>query len=115
IDGLLGAGGMGEVYLATDLALQRTVALKVLAPTLAADRDVVARFEREARAASSIDHPAVARIYHFGRSGCRPYYAMEHVDGHSLATLLRVGRIPGQRCVQWLREAAEGREAASAD
>ena len=63
IASLLGAGGMGEVYRARDTRLGRDVAIKVLSPRIAADRDAVLRFEREARALATLNHPNIAAIY----------------------------------------------------
>ena len=84
----LGAGGMGEVYLAQDPRLDRTVALKILPPDLAADPDRLQRFNREAKAASALSHPNVAIIYDVGESSGIPFIAMEHVEGHTLAATI---------------------------
>ena len=87
---LLGAGGMGEVYLARDPRLDRTVALKILPGELAADVDRMQRFTREAKAASALNHPNVATIYDVGESDGISFIAMEHVEGETLLT--RIGR-----------------------
>ena len=87
---LLGAGGMGEVYLARDPRLDRTVALKILPGDLAVDPDRMLRFEREAKAASALNHPNVATIYDVGESDGIHFIVMEHVEGETIAA--RIGR-----------------------
>ena len=84
----LGAGGMGEVYRARDSRLGRIVAVKVLRPDLAADPDRIERFEREARAASALNHPNIVTIYDVGVEGGMSYIAMEWVDGSALRDLV---------------------------
>jgi eukaryotic-like serine/threonine-protein kinase len=92
---LLGAGGMGEVYLARDADLSRMVAVKVLPPEVTADPSRVARFEQEARAASALNHPNVCVIYALGRTDDgRRYIAMEYVEGETLRVRLERGRVP---------------------
>jgi serine/threonine-protein kinase len=83
---LLGAGGMGEVYLAEDRRLERTVALKILSAELASDPGRMRRFIREAKAASSLKHPNVATIHEIGESKGVHFIAMEYVEGHTLAS-----------------------------
>ena len=87
---LLGAGGMGAVYLARDPRLDRTVALKILPGELAADADRMRRFTREAKAASALNHPNVATIHDVGESDGISFIVMEHVKGETL--LARIGR-----------------------
>src|SRR5262245_25067265 len=87
---LLGAGGMGEVYLARDPRLDRTVALKILPGELAANAERMQRFAREARAASALNHPNVATIYDVGESDGIHFIVMEHVEGETIAA--RIGR-----------------------
>jgi serine/threonine protein kinase len=82
---LLGAGGMGEVYLARDPRLDRTVAIKILPDDLAGDPERMQRFEREARAASALNHPNVATIYDVGESDGLRFIVMEHVEGETVA------------------------------
>jgi Tol biopolymer transport system component/predicted Ser/Thr protein kinase len=85
---LVGEGGMGEVYRAEDLKLRRTVAVKVLPPSFVASPERVQRFEREARAASAINHPSIATIYDFGTADGVHFIVMEYVDGQSLSAWL---------------------------
>jgi Tol biopolymer transport system component/predicted Ser/Thr protein kinase len=85
IHSLLGVGGMGEVYLAQDPRLDRTIALKILPTELASDADRIRRFIREARAASGLKHPNVATIYEIGKSDEFHFIAMEYVEGQTLA------------------------------
>src|SRR6266446_2567649 len=80
----LGSGGMGEVYLADDTRLRRKVALKVLPAGIAADTDRLLRFEREAFAASGLNHPNILTIFEFGAAGQTHFLASEFVDGESL-------------------------------
>lgn len=84
----VGRGGMGTVYLAHDPLLQRRVALKVLAPHLAGEPDLIERFLREARAAARLKHPNIVTIYDVGQEGSTYYFVMEYVDGPSLARAL---------------------------
>src|SRR5688572_16390989 len=84
---LIGRGGMGEVYLAHDTRLGRKVAVKLLRPGLTSNRDAVRRFEQEARAASSLNHPNIVTIYEIGEMLERRFIAMELVEGQSLAMM----------------------------
>lgn len=87
---IIGRGGMGAVYRATDLVLDRTVAVKLLPAALAEqDRRHVARFEREARAAASLTHPGVVAVYDAGEDGDTRFIVMEFVSGRSLSRVLR--------------------------
>jgi YVTN family beta-propeller protein len=89
IEALLGRGGMGVVYLATDLHLERKVALKLITPELAADPRFCERFLREARLAASLDHSHIVPVYEAGDADGQLFQAMRYVDGEDLATLLR--------------------------
>ena len=86
---LVGKGGMGSVYLAVDPTLKRQVALKVLAPELAADPECVARFHREATSLARIRHPNLVHIYAVGQDASRHFIAMEYLKGQSVADILR--------------------------
>ena len=97
----LGAGGMGEVYRARDSRLGREVALKVLGESRARDREALERFEREARAASALNHPNIVTIYDIGRAQCGSasiaYIAMELVEGQSLRQMISEGPVEMDR------------------
>src|SRR6266513_2808133 len=80
----LGAGGMGEVYLAEDSRLHRKVALKILPAEMAANQDRMRRFIQEAQAAAALNHPNIAHIYEIGEAEGVNFIAMEYVDGENL-------------------------------
>jgi serine/threonine protein kinase len=89
IDSIIGRGGMGVVFRATDPALERTVALKFLTPELAEDPAFQARFLRESRLAAAIEHPNIVPIYEAGESGGIAYIAMRYIPGQDLGAILR--------------------------
>jgi serine/threonine protein kinase len=89
----LGAGGMGEVYLATDTRLNRSVAIKILPPATNADAGAQQRMLREARMVATIDHPNVCTIYEIGTDHERPYIAMQYIQGETLADRMRRGAL----------------------
>jgi Tol biopolymer transport system component/serine/threonine protein kinase len=93
IRSLLGSGGMGEVYLASDLKLHRLVAIKVIRTDLTVDEARVGRFEREALTASSLNHPNILTIYELGREGEYHFIVTEYVDGESLTKHIRPERV----------------------
>ena len=110
IFGKLGAGGMGEVYLAKDTNLDRVVALKVLPGELAVDGDRLRRFVLEAKAASAVSHSNVAHIYEIGEADGVHFIAMEYVEGETLATRLKAGPLPPAEVVRIGREIAAALE-----
>ena len=104
----LGAGGMGEVYLAQDTGLDRKVALKVLPADLAANQDRMRRFVQEAKAAAALNHPNIAHIYEIGEADGVHFIAMEFVDGHTLRHYLVDVQTDLPRRLRYLQHAAEG-------
>jgi Tol biopolymer transport system component len=110
--GSLGAGAMGEVYRARDTRLGREVALKVLPEELAGDEERLQRFEREAKALASLNHPAVAQVYGIDQAGDTCFIAMELVPGEDLEARLARGRLRIQEALDVCRQIAEGVEAA---
>jgi len=84
----LGVGGMGSVYLARDAALDRPVAIKLLAETYSKDPALVARFQHEARTVAKLNHPCIVQVYEIGLAAGRHFFAMEFIDGETYATLL---------------------------
>jgi len=118
--GPLGAGGMGEVYLAQDLTLERNIALKVLPPELTRSAERVRRFVQEARSASSLNHPNIVTIHEIGEAPVRSgsgdeatgeplqYIAMELVNGRTLAARIHEDRADLRTLIGWLAQAADG-------
>src|SRR5438034_2470866 len=87
----LGAGGMGEVYLAVDMELDRTVAIKILPEALASDQQRLQRFVQEAKAASALNHPHILTIYEVGTTGGSRFIATEFIDGDTLRRRISAG------------------------
>lgn len=115
IVGLLGKGGMGEVYRADDLKLGVPVALKFLPPTFERDPSFLERFLGEVRIARQVSHPNVCRVYDVDEFDGRHFLSMEYVDGEDLATLLRrIGRLPGAKALEIARQLCAGLAAAHA-
>jgi serine/threonine protein kinase len=104
----LGAGGMGEVYLARQSSLDRQVAIKVLASSLASDPERMRRFEREACAASALNHPNIISIYDVGRENTTTYIAMEFVDGRTLRALMELAPLTIKKALQIATQIADG-------
>jgi len=113
IEGLAGRGGMGVVYRATELGLERTVALKVIAPVLAEEEDFRRRFVAESKAAASIEHPNVIPLYHAGERDGVLYIVMRYIDGPDLRALVRAeGRLPPERAAHIVAQVGGALDAA---
>ena len=113
IIGLLGRGGMGEVYRATDLMLGQPVALKFLPEEACRNPRLLERFHGEVRVARLVSHPNVCRVYDIGEVEGMPFLSMEYVDGEDLASLLtRIGRLPADKAVETARKLCAGIAAA---
>jgi eukaryotic-like serine/threonine-protein kinase len=111
---LLGAGGMGEVYLAHDPRLDRRVAIKLLPAHLAADAEARERLRREALAAAALDHPFICKIFEVAEDNGRLYIVMEYVLGETLSTRMGAGRLPLSQGLHIAGEIAEAVEEAHA-
>ena len=112
IEEKLGAGGMGEVYLAHDLELDRRVALKFIHPDLAADPEARRRFQREARALAALDHPYVGAVHGVEEVDGRLFMVLAYIPGRSLESLLEEGPLAPERARALLPRIAEGLDAA---
>ena len=113
IVGLLGKGGMGEVYRADDLKLGQPVALKFLPEHLLSDGAALARFHREVRVARQVSHRNVCRVYDIGEIDGRHFLSMEFIKGEELSSLLhRIGRLPNDKAIQLARQICAGLAAA---
>ena len=104
----LGAGGMGEVYLALDAQLDRTVALKILPSDVVFNEDRMRRFVQEAKAAAALNHPSIAHIYEIGESEGTHFIAMEYIDGETLGSKIHREKTPLNRVLKYLAQVAEG-------
>ena len=105
---LIGAGGMGVVYRARDLQLGRDVAIKVLPENVSSREDRLARFENEARLASSLNHPNIITIYSMGWQNQRCYIAMELIEGRTLQELMEEGPMPVEQALNIFAQVADG-------
>ena len=113
IEGPLGAGGMGEVYRARDTRLGRHVAVKVLSATFAGDRDRLRRFEQEARAVATLNHPNILAIHDIGtRPDAAPYLVSELLEGESLRQRLQRGPLSARKAIEYGIQIAQGLSAA---
>ena len=108
----LGAGGMGEVFLATDTRLERQVAFKILAPNFAQDPDHMQRFWQEAKLMSGISHPNIAHLYDVGKHSGVDFIVMEFVPGEPLSKRIAAGHLTLKEIVQYGCQIAEGLDAA---
>jgi eukaryotic-like serine/threonine-protein kinase len=108
----LGAGGMGEVYRARDTRLDRIVAIKILPAHLSQDAEAKERFDREARAISSLSHPNICHLYDVGQQGGASYLVMEYLEGETLADRLRKGPLRLEQVLKTGAEICEGLEKA---
>ena len=108
LDGFLSQGGMGSVYRATHIMLDKTVAVKLIRPELVTSPDIVTRFQREARAASNLNHPNIVAVYDLGQAEDGTLYiALELIDGPSLKDVIRrSGPMPAARIVPILADVA---------
>jgi len=107
IVGLLGTGGMGEVYRARDLKLGRQVAIKILGADALANAGAVRRFQHEARAASALNHPGIVTIHDVGELDGQCFIVMELVEGSTLRQLLGRGRAPLKKTLQIASQMAD--------
>ena len=104
----LGAGGMGDVYLARDRTINRDLALKVLPVAFSGDRERLQRFKQEAHAAASLNHPNIAHIYEIGEIDGTNFIAMEYIDGPTLRDAIHVEKADLTKLLRYLQHAAEG-------
>ncbi|MHC4751160.1 MAG: protein kinase domain-containing protein [Planctomycetota bacterium] len=104
----IGAGGMGEVYLAEDTKLNRQVALKFMPAHLASDDDLRTRFTREAQAAAKLDHPNIIPIHEVGDYQGRPFIAMAHIEGESLRDVIKKGKLSVPESIDLTMQICEG-------
>src|SRR5918992_5498826 len=112
IEGVAGRGGMGIVYRATQLGLDRPVALKLIAADLADDALFRERFKRESHTAASIDHPNVIPVYEAGEADGRLFIAMRYVEGTDLRELIRrEENLPPERAVRVIEQVAAALDA----
>ena len=114
VERMLGRGGMGEVYAAKHLLLEKDVAIKVLLAQYASDKSMVSRMIREARAASATGHPNIASVTDMGWTGNRPFIVMELLEGETLHDRVQRGRIPLDQALPWMDQLLDALEAVHA-
>ena len=112
VTALIGEGGMGQVYQATDTNLDRQVAIKVLPDAFASDADRLARFEREAKVLASLNHPNIGHIYGLEEAEGQKALVLELVEGPTLADRIKQGPIPVDEALPIAKQIAEALEAA---
>src|SRR5215207_12603 len=108
----LGEGGMGVVYRAEDVRLGRQVAVKLLRTDGSTPSDWFARFEREARLASSLQHPHICTIHELGEHEGQPFIAMERLEGETVRQLIERGPLPSHRVLEFAQQIADALDAA---
>jgi eukaryotic-like serine/threonine-protein kinase len=112
IVGLIGAGGMGQIYRARDTRLQRTVAIKILPPEWREDADRLRRFEQEARAAGALNHPNILAVHDVGADRGQPFVVTELLDGETMRSRISAGALPTRKALEYARQIALGLAAA---
>ncbi len=112
ITGAIGAGGMGEVYKATDTRLDRTVAIKIMPDHVAMNEELRSRFQREAKAISSLNHPNICTLHDVGHEDGTDFLVMEFIEGESLAQRLKQGPLSTQEALQIAIQIADGLDSA---
>jgi serine/threonine-protein kinase len=111
IESLLGRGGMGVVYKARQISLNRSVALKILSPDLSSDSSFVKRFKREAEAIAQLDHSNIVHIHDIAKAKSFHFFSMQYVEGRNLAEVLKEeGRLDVNDAVRIITQAAQGIE-----
>src|SRR5260370_20796090 len=114
ITGFIGAGGMGEVFRARDTRLNRDVAVKLLPASFTTDEDRLRRFKLEAQADSALNHPNILTVYDIGADDQSPYLVTELLEGESLSSRLKRGKLAVNRAIDYGRQIAGGLAAAHA-